>query len=60
MTVPIASITDTTPGVYKVTGPCSLSSPCPGPSCPTHGKGAHVEGVEEVLHELGIDRGVAS
>lgn len=31
---------DYTPGVYTLTGPCSLSSPCPGPDTPTARHGA--------------------
>ena len=37
MTVPIASITDTSHGVYRLTGPCSMSDPCPGDTCREHG-----------------------
>ena len=36
MTVPIASITDTTRGVFKLTGPCSMADPCPGDTCREH------------------------
>ena len=36
-TVPADSITDTSRGVYKVTGPCSMADPCPGDTCPEHG-----------------------
>lgn len=45
-TVPIDSITDTSRGIYAVTGPCSMSSPCPGESCPEHGSKASVITVE--------------
>lgn len=61
MTVPIDSITDTSRGIYKVTGPCSMSSPCPGESCPEHGSKAPTVTVEPNLwtvteggHEIGI------
>ena len=37
MTTPTASITDTDHGVYKLTGPCSMSDPCPGDTCHEHG-----------------------
>lgn len=35
--VSIDSITDTSRCIVKVTGPCSMSSPCPGLTCPEHG-----------------------
>lgn len=35
--VSIDSITDTSRGIVKLTGPCSVSSPCPGLTCPEHG-----------------------
>lgn len=35
--VSIDSITDTSRGIVKLTGPCSMSSPCPGLTCPEHG-----------------------
>lgn len=35
--IKVEQITDLSSGVYAITGPCSMSSPCPGPSCPTHG-----------------------
>lgn len=35
--VSIDSITDTSRGIVKLTGPCSMSSPCPGITCPEHG-----------------------
>jgi len=37
-TVPADSITDTSRGVYKVTGPCSMADPCLGDTCPEHGR----------------------
>lgn len=54
-TVPIDSITDTSRGIYKVTGPCSMSSPCPGESCPEHGSKAPVVTVEPSLWDVIVD-----
>ena len=38
MTVPISSISDHGSGIYAVTGPCSMASPCPGETCAEHGR----------------------
>ena len=34
------TVCDYTPGVYPLTGPCSWSSPCPGPDVPPERHGA--------------------
>ena len=38
MTTPVAAVSDYAHAIVRLTGPCSLSSPCPGESCTEHGK----------------------
>ena len=51
----ISDIRDDVHGVYAATGPCSMATPCPGDSCPTHGRRPPVVAVTPQVWQVAAD-----